>query len=88
MCRCSRTAVRHHNTPARGAHVAHADDIIKTLVKIDRDAGDQPIFVAVKLDRLLGYSPEEIDLISVVERLNDLERKFVCLDHTVAKQTA
>ena len=81
------TAVRHCNTPARGAHVAHADDVIKTLVKIDRDAGDQPIFVAAKLDRLPRYSPEEIDLISVVERLNDLERKFAHLDHTVAKQT-
>ena len=56
-------------------------------MKINRDAGDQPIFVAAKLDSLPRYSPEEIDLKSVVERINDLERKFARLDHTVAKLT-
>ena len=81
------SVVRHRNTPAREAHVAHAHDIIKALAKIDCSDEVFPLFVATKIDRIPRYSPEEIDLTSVVERLNDLERKFGVLDGTVAKHT-
>ena len=77
------SVVRHRNTPAREAHVAHAHDIIKALAKIDCSDEVFPLFVAAKIDRIPRYSPEEIDLTSVVERLNDLERKFGVLDGTV-----
>ena len=72
----------------RSAHECELNDILDAIVKIDADLEntDEPVhFVAYDLGRLPRVAPEELDLSSVVMRLNYMESKFKSLDAKVAK---
>ena len=79
-------SIRRRTTDHRVAHAADAEDIIKALIKIDSECETSSVYAAVRMDRIPRHTPEEIDMVSIVQRLGDLERKFGILDGTVAMQ--
>ena len=77
--------VQHKKSSNRDAHVADVEDIVKAFSKLDREGIPVPKFVAVKLDRIPRFGPEEIDLTSLVMRVNELERQMATVNSKVAK---
>ena len=78
--------VQHKRSLNREAHVANADDIVKALVKLDKEGYPIPSFAAAKLDRVPRFGPEELDLTSLVMRVKELERQMQNVDSKIAKQ--
>ena len=78
--------LHHKKSPNREAHVAHAEDIIKSILKMDQEGIKTPTFTAADLGPLPKFGPEELDLTSVVRRLNELEQNMARIDSNVAKQ--
>ena len=81
----SRAWVQHKKSSKRDAHVADTEDIVKSIIKLDQEGIPVPKFVAFKLDRVPRFGPEELDLTSLVMRINELERKMENVNSTVAK---
>ena len=54
---------------------------------LDSANGPIPEFVAKNLDRVPKYGPEELDLVSLVERVNRLEMDRNLIEKKVAKNT-
>lgn len=52
---------------------AHLDDIVDALVKLDNEQRI-PIFVAKNVERLPDRQPEELNLLSVINRLSKIEK--------------
>ena len=69
------------------ANGKNLDDIFTALQVLDEPSETIPTFAAVKLDRVPRYAPEEIDMTSMILRINDLERKYARLDKQVANNS-
>lgn len=72
---------------SRPAHEAEVGDIIAGLKKLDSKEEGYAIFVGRTYDRIPKCAPEEIDLISVVQRLGYVEKLTSKLERLVAKNT-
>ena len=69
------------------ANGKNLDDIFTALQVLDEQSETIPTFAAVKLDGVPRYAPEEIDMTSMILRINDLERKCARLDKQVANNS-
>lgn len=56
-----RKKTKRRDSEARLKHDAEVDDILAAFKKIDESNTRIPTFVAVKLDRLPRYEPEELN---------------------------
>ena len=54
---------------------------------MDSDEFEPPLFVARDLSRIRNYGPGELDLLSIADRLNEMERKFLSLQSPTSKQS-
>ena len=63
---------RRRSTSTRGKNDAEISDILQGMRKLD-NVENRPTFVAVDWKRLLKNVPDELDIFSIVERINDLE---------------
>ena len=71
-------------------HEKELNDILDAIIVIDSifNGSDNPvIFVAYNLKRLPRVAPEEVDIISLVTRLGELEDKFKVLGGKVSTNT-
>ena len=69
------------------ANGKNLDDIFTALQVLDEQSETIPTFAAVKLDWVPRYAPKEIDMTSMILRINDLERKCASLDKQVANNS-
>ena len=61
------------STDLRAAAYAHLEDILEAIKKLDA-AGKLPEFVAKNLDRIPSRDPEDMTMVSVIQRLDKLEQ--------------
>ena len=67
------------NSDKRTGAEAHLADIIEALTKLDLvlDKDDEiPVFVAKNIERLPDRQPEELNLLSIVNRLSSVEKNL------------
>ena len=62
-------------TEKRTSKVAHLNDIVKALVKLDNE-DKLPIFVARNIENLPDRQPEELNMISIINRLTKVENNI------------
>ena len=72
------------NTDKRSSSEAHIKDIFDALVKLD-SINKLPSFVAKNLDQLPNRQPEELNLISIINRISKLEEKQTDFDNMLIK---
>ena len=63
------------NTEKRSSSKANISDIFEALIKLDSKEMI-PTFVALNVDNLPDRQPEELNLISIINRLNVIENKI------------
>jgi hypothetical protein len=75
------------NTNIRSEENANVDDIVWALQKMDKVEDGMPLFVvsAYNLTKIPRSMPEELNNISVVDRIGTLERKIRRMEETIAK---
>ena len=64
---------RRSSTESRTAAYAHLEDILEAIKKLDA-AGKLPEFVAKNLDKIPSRDPEDMTMVSVIQRLDKLEQ--------------
>ena len=79
--------VSRQDSSTRTTKEAEVCDIIFALKKMDSDEFEPPLFVARVLSRIPNCGPEELDLLSIVDQLNEMERKFLSLESRTAKHS-
>ena len=62
-------------TNKRSSSLAHINDIFDALMKLD-SIDKLPLFVAKNISKLPDRQPEEINLLSIIERLSNFETKI------------
>ena len=62
---------------------ADFDDIISVFKKADEGNEKLPAFVALKLDRLPRYDPEEVNVFSLIDRLAVIEKELATVKQDV-----
>ena len=67
--------VERKNSNKRSGSDAHLSDIFDALTKLDCEKAT-PQCLVKNIDRLPKYKAEDINLLSILERLNDLEKKL------------
>ena len=77
--------VSRQDSSSRTAREAEVIDIITAIRKLDSDELDSPKFVPQNLSRMPTCGPEELDLMSIVDRLSELERKYSNIERESAK---
>ncbi len=74
-----------NDSKLRSAAEADLNDLLDALVKIDGKV-KLPTFAAVHIDKMPRFNPEDVDLFSLNERLNQLERKLEQHDDYIKEQ--
>ena len=72
------------NTDKRSSSKAHIKDIFDAFVKLD-SSNKQPSFVAKNFDQLPNRHPEELNLVSIINRIYKLEEKQTEFDNMMIK---
>ena len=67
--------VSRQDSVSRSAKEAEVIDILNGMKKLDSENENIPLFVASNLSKLPKYGPEELDVTSIVQRLNEVEKK-------------
>ena len=75
------------STEQRSSSEANLSDIVDALQKLDNEEAVIPNFVAVNLDRLPDKKPEELNIISVGNKISQLEDKSVNCDNVLSEHT-
>ena len=71
------------STDTRPVAVAHINDIMESLKVLD--AADKiPDFVAKDLDKLPDRQPEELNMLSLIQRVADIEKTLKLHSHTLS----
>ena len=63
------------STDNRPARVANVKDIVEALTKLD-SIDQMPIIAAINLNRIPDRQPEELNLLTIVDRVAQLERSI------------
>ena len=63
------------DTNKRTSSLAHVNDIFEALMKLD-GMDKMPVFVAINIMKLPDRQPEELNLLSMVDRLSDIEKRI------------
>ena len=73
-------------SPQRSAQEADIEDILSIFEHVD-DKRILPTFAAVNLNKIPKFNPEEVDMYSVVQRLNKLEHQVKSNSDWISKST-
>ena len=73
------------STNKRSSSLAHVNDIFDSLIKLD-GLNKLPIFVAKDITRLPDRKPEELNLLYIIERLSNLEKKVKYHEESLTSQ--
>ena len=73
------------STVKRSAKEANLDDIITSIVKIDDGGVETVTFVVGDLSRCPKQNPEELNVVSLLERINNLEKGFELHENILTK---
>ena len=63
---------------------AHLNDIIEAILKADADS-TLPTFVAINVEKLPDRQPEELNLLSAINRLSNIEKKLKDHENTLSE---
>ena len=74
--------VKRNNTCRRTTSVANINDIFDALIKLD-SLSKLPKFVAVNLSRVPDRQPEELNLLYIIDRVSNIEKKLKLHEETL-----